>query len=117
MNEIEVRKVENFYNYDYIVYPTSYINPLGKKSLLNENLKSKIAGPCHILFDLLLCNGNCFNRFYEVEFDGSQIQKRTIENVSFDRAQDVDFIENYYRQNPKALTQGVLVASEYMMHC
>lgn len=117
MNGIVIREVSNFHGYDYIVYPTTYVNPLLNKVTLSENIRKQINKPCHILFDLLLCNGDCFNRFFGVDFNGEKIDRHSLENVSFDSVSDIKFIEKYYSQNPNTLTKGTLVKSEYLQHC
>lgn len=53
---------------EYIVYPSSYINPLKNISRLEGQLKEVITKPCKVLIDLLPCNGNAFNRFVEFYF-------------------------------------------------
>lgn len=115
MKDIVIRKVENMVGYDYIVYPTSYINPLLNKKLLSSKLSESIHENSKILFDLLLCNGNCFNRFCKGTFDGTKI--KSLEFANIDDESTIKFIEQYYAENRKTLSNGVLVRSEYMMHC
>ncbi len=117
MREVVIRKVDNMNGYDYIVYPTSYINPLLNQSELNMNLRKSIHKPCNILFDLLLCNGNCFNRFCRGTFDGTKILDESLELIDIDNNNMIKYIEMYYTQNRKALIKGVLVPNEYMQHC
>lgn len=117
MNEIEIRKVEDFNGFDFIIYPTSYINPLLKKSKLNESLKIKINKKSNLLFDLLLCNGDCYNRFCKVEFDGYKIIKSTLDVIELDCKKDIEYVEEFYREDKKLLTKGVITTKEYMLHC
>jgi hypothetical protein len=116
MKEVVIRKVDNMGGYDYIIYPTSYINPLLNQLELNANLRISIHRPCIILFDLLLCNGNCFNRFCKGTFDGVKILDESLELVDISISM-VKFVEKYYTENKKTLRSGVLVPSEYMQHC
>lgn len=115
MKEVVIRKVD-MYEYDYIVYPTSYINPLLNQKELNANLRKSLHRPCNILFDLLLCNGNCFNRFCKGRYDGVKILDESLELVDIGNEM-IEFIEKYYVENRKTLTKGVLVPKEYMLHC
>lgn len=117
MKEAVVKKVDNLEGCSYIVYPTSYINPLLKRSELNTNLKKVVNAPCNILFDLLLCNGNCFNRFCKGIFDGQQIADDSIELVDIKNEKVIKMIEKYYSENKKLLKNGVLTHGEYMRHC
>ena len=40
-----------------------------------------------------------------------------MELVDFQSKEEIKTIERYYTENKKALTKGILVKSEYMMHC
>lgn len=81
MNKIIIEKLDNVDGYDYIIYPSSYMNPLSKIKRLNEKLKNKINYPCTLLFDLLLCNGDNFNRFAKAYYDGEKVVRDSIEVV------------------------------------
>ncbi|MGN0169430.1 MAG: type II toxin-antitoxin system RnlB family antitoxin [Lachnospiraceae bacterium] len=117
MKEVVIKKVDNLEGCEYIVYPTSYINPLLKRSELNANLKKVVDAPCNVLFDLLLCNGNCFNRFCKGIFDGQQILNDSLELVDIRNEKEIEVIEKYYLDNTKVLKNGVLTPKEYMQHC
>lgn len=117
MNQIVVRKVDDFYDYDYIIYPTTYINPLLKQALLNEILKKETRKRCKILFDLLLCNGDCFNRFCKGIFDGNKMLDDSLDLVEISDNEKIKYVEKYYANNKGALKKGVLVPREYMVHC
>lgn len=116
MNKIIVRKVNNCMDYNYVVYPTTYINPLAKPSTLNMQLKEQNVDAGFILFDLLLCNGENFNRFAKAYYDGTKIVSSSIELVDI-TDEEVQIVEQYYAQNKSALKKGVLVPSEYLLHC
>ena len=92
MNEITIRKLDSIDEYDYIIYPSSYINPLSKIKRLNEKLKNKINYPCTLLFDLLLCNGDNFNRFAKAYYDGEKIIRDSIEVVKIE-GKELEIIE------------------------
>lgn len=116
MNEIIVREFTQL-DYDYIVYPTTYINPLAKLNLLNEQLRTVVGRPCELLFDLLLCNGDNFNRFAKVAFDGEKIERASMEVVEDLSTEVVSMIELYYKEDVTSLKKGVLVPGEYLLHC
>ncbi|MFQ7489345.1 MAG: type II toxin-antitoxin system RnlB family antitoxin [Lachnospiraceae bacterium] len=116
MNEIMIRELDSIDGYDYVIYPSSYINPLSKIKLLNEKLKNKINYPCTLLFDLLLCNGDNFNRFAKAYYDGEKVVRDSIEIVELDE-NEIDFIEQYYKECKNLLKNGVLTPQEYMLHC
>lgn len=95
MNEIIIEKLNNVDGYDYIIYPSSYMNPLSKIKRLNEKLKNKINYPCTLLFDLLLCNGDNFNRIAKAYYDGEKVIRDSIEVV------DVSLLKKTRNQNIK----------------
>lgn len=82
---------------------------------LNQELKSRIGIPCNVLVDLLLCNGNNFNRFVRFFFDGHCIDKASIEIVKLNRAEEID-INEFYRNNRDIIKNGVLVPHEYLQY-
>ena len=116
MNELAIRESSCIDGYDYIIYPSSYINPLSKLKMLNEKLKGKIDYPCTILFDLLLCNGDNFNRFAKVYYDGEKIVRDSIEIVELEEF-EISIVEQYYKECKSTLKNGVLTPQEYMLHC
>lgn len=82
MHEFMIKKVDNIDGYDYIIYPSSYINPLSEIKHFETKLKEKgINHQCTLLFDLLSCNGNDFNRFAKAYYDGEKIVRSSIEVV------------------------------------
>lgn len=114
MKEIKIveRKV---LNNDYIIFPTSYINPMADLRFLNQELKSRIGIPCNVLVDLLLCNGDNFNRFVRFFFDGHSIDKDSIEIVKLNSAEESD-VNEFYRNNKDIIKNGVLVPHEYLKY-
>ncbi len=100
---------------EYVMYPSSYMNPMKNISSLELNLCDRIKKPCTILVDLLLCNGNSFNRFLELYFDGTHIDRNTIEIVSLN-IDDKKSVNEFYKLNKKMLFNSVLEPSEYMTY-
>ena len=100
---------------EYVMFPSSYINPMKNISSLELTICDFIKKPCIILVDLLLCNGNSFNRFLELHFDGKHIDRNTIEIVSLDN-DDEKKVNEFYKRNKKLLFDSVLTPSEYMTY-
>ncbi|MEK5428290.1 type II toxin-antitoxin system RnlB family antitoxin [Cytobacillus sp. FSL R7-0680] len=104
MKNYEIHKLNN--EYPYIVFSTSYINPLEEIEDIEKELNSQFQGK--VLFDLLLSNGLTSNRFLEAEFDGRKFQYSSIKPVmNLD-----DLIKNesihFYRENHDLLQNSVL---------
>ncbi|WP_179863436.1 MULTISPECIES: type II toxin-antitoxin system RnlB family antitoxin [Bacillus] len=106
MKSYEIQKVHNSQAYSYVVYSTSYINPLDEIDYIQQEFGNQFEGK--VLFDLLLSNGISPNRFLEVEFDGYQFVDssfRALENV------DVLIRETsgtFYRNRPDYLANSIL---------
>lgn len=82
MHEFMIKETDSIYEYDYIIYPSSYINPLSEIKHFEKKLKEKgINHQCTLLFDLLPCNGDNFNRFAKAYYDGEKIVRSSIEVV------------------------------------
>lgn len=103
MKYYDIRKLNNSC-YDYLIFSTSYVNPLecvnDIESSLKENNYSKV------LFDLLLSNGNSTNRFIEATFDGRKLENfQTCENVDIEIKRESG---RYYQDNNNLLKNSVL---------
>lgn len=114
MREIEIVK-RNVLDNEYVVYPVSYINPMMNIVDLDMELQEKIGMPCNVLVDLLLCNGNNFNRFIKFHFDGKRIDRLTIETTKLNGKEEND-INEFYRKNRSIIKNGVLAPSEYLRY-
>lgn len=100
---------------DYIIYPTSYINPLSNMVALEKYLFSNVGMPCELIVDLLLCNGDEFNRFVYFSFDGKCIKKDSIRIINIaDEAERA--INSFYKSHKDILKRGVLLPEEYMRY-
>ncbi len=117
MNKIVVRELNSCLEYSYAIYPTTYINPLAKIGTLNMQLEEHNLGSCWILFDLLLCNGDNYNRFAKAYYDGSKVVPSSIELVENLTSESIKMIEEYYASDRSTLKKGVLVPGEYLLHC
>lgn len=114
MREIKIVK-RKVLNNDYIIFPVSYINPLANLNMFEKELINNVGIECNILVDLLLCNGNNFNRFVSLEFNGSNIDRSSIKIVALNTSEQND-VNEFYKENKNVISNGVLVPSEYMTY-
>lgn len=90
MSLINIQRIDE---YNAVAYATSYINPLSNLSETSNELSNKIDGSCNILFDLLLSNGNSYNRFVYCKFDGNTIMRETIDIIDKNEMKHIYEIE------------------------
>ena len=102
---------EQYGKYAAIVYPVSYLNPIDDIKLISMELREHLPADCYILFDLLLSNGDNFNRFAEVYFDGNEISSRAV-SVTEVPTEELKRLNLYYRGKTKELSKSVLSAKE-----
>lgn len=57
--------------YRAVIFATGVINPLSVLSDIEKEL-SNTCGPCNIIFDLLLSNGETSNRYISAFYDGKR---------------------------------------------
>ena len=93
--------------YSAIVYPISYQNPIEDIQLISHELMEHIPAGSYVLFDLLLSNGDNFNRFAEVMFNGVEISCREISVITVPTS-EMQSINSYYRGKTKELSKSVL---------
>jgi hypothetical protein len=60
---IDFRK---YNKYSAVIYSASYVNPFDSIAEITAEIKKHLTGTGFLLFDLLLSNGDSFNRFVEV---------------------------------------------------
>lgn len=65
-----------------VVFATSCCNPLSNMDQLSNELSHTIQESCDILFDLLLSNGDSYNRFVMCKFDGTAIVRESIDIIN-----------------------------------
>lgn len=97
--------------YSAIIYPVSYLNPIEDIQSISEELKKHLTAGCYVLFDLLLSNGDNFNRFAEVYYDGNDIQTSAV-SITEIPSSEVQGLNMYYRGKTKELSKSVLSAKE-----
>ena len=114
MRKINIIK-EVIGNNKVVVYPSSYINPMSDLVFFEQELVAAKCEPGNVLIDLLLCNGDNFNRFSSFYFDGKRIIRNTIDLV-FLSEKDEERVNAFYSNNKSILKNSVLVKSEYMTY-
>lgn len=98
--------------YPVVIYSISYENPIQDMFEISEKLCEIWHNSCDVLFDLLLSNGDEFNRFAIAHFNGKVIEYDTIRVAqNFDNI-DVKSINEYYKNNIAVLNNGILTASQ-----
>ena len=97
--------------YSAIVYPVSYLNPIDEIQLISIELRKHLPAGCYVLFDLLLSNGNNFNRFAEAFFDGNDINIGSV-SVTEVPKEELKKLNLYYRGKTKELSKSVLSTKE-----
>lgn len=106
MKSYEIKKLHNSDFYPYVIYSTSYINPLEEIEGIQDELNNQFEGT--VLFDLLLSNGVSSNRFVEAEFDGQSF----IYNSFRIPSTIDDFIKEisveFYKKHPEYLKSSIL---------
>jgi hypothetical protein len=67
-------------SYRFFIFATSGTNPLSGISEIEKQL-AKRDGPCSVLFDLLLSNGETSNRYISAFFDGTRFNPESFKTV------------------------------------
>ncbi|MBU8967513.1 type II toxin-antitoxin system RnlB family antitoxin [Bacillus safensis] len=106
MKNYEIQELHNCQMYPFVVFSTSYVNPLEDIEYIQEELKDRFEGK--VLFDLLLSNGNSSNRYLEAEFNGFHF-----DFSSFKVLEKVDtFLKEttgrFYQNHPNYLPNSIL---------
>lgn len=98
--------------YSAIIYSTSFYNPLENVNDISKDLSHNLFNSCFILFDLLLSNGNSFNRFVEVYFNGKEIEKSSIHIVTINNTSNLSYINSHYKNRFHDINNSILSPSE-----
>lgn len=98
--------------YKAVIYSNSYLNPIQDIKKISLDLCCHINTEGILLFDLLLSNGENFNRFAEAYFNGKEIIVDTIRTIEMYDNKFLDEINSFYKGNYKLLNESVLTASE-----
>lgn len=98
--------------YSAIVYSASYVNPFEEILDISLEIKKTLSYGGFVLFDLLLSNGDNFNRFAEAYFDGREIKRDSINIISLDNVKELKQINSYYKGRLAELNNSILTPSE-----
>ncbi|WP_418750025.1 type II toxin-antitoxin system RnlB family antitoxin [Frisingicoccus sp.] len=98
--------------YQAVIYSVSYNNPIHDIREISEYMRKHIDVEGYVLFDLLLSNGENFNRFTEGYFDGYEISFNSLKVIELTDAQEIQAINSFYQNNRKLLDNSVLSPSE-----
>ena len=104
MKEYQVKKYPDI---GYMVFSISESNPTDYiLSIEEELLKKQYSG--HVFFDLLLTNGNNFNRYLKAYFDGGKFQQNSYTILSEPEVKLKKKSVNFYQKNIKFLEHSIL---------
>ena len=97
-----------------LVLSTNYESPLGYIGILGKELDAmNFTGI--VLFDLLLCNGNVYNRFVEVPFSSGQFNRSSMTIIDHTEIDDFTLAmsSDFYKSNCFLLeTNHILLEEE-----
>ena len=65
--------------YNIVIYSICYENPINELGAISNELANNNVSPNYVLFDLLACNGESFNRYAVGFFDGERIDYNSID--------------------------------------
>lgn len=106
MKNYEIQELHNYQMYPFVVFSTSYVNPLEDIECIQEELKNRFKGK--VLFDLLLSNGNSSNRYLEAEFNGFQFVPSSFKVLEKVDAFIKEITGMFYQNHPDYLSNSVL---------
>lgn len=104
-------QLSNSGKYAGIVYAASYLNPLYDVNEVEKGLHDMQVKPGIVLFDLLLTNGDNFNRFAEVIYDGNKLNLQNAQVVKLNPPFRKR-IDSFYKGKAKLVSGGVLSPSQ-----
>lgn len=100
-------KVENYNDIGCMIFSTSEYNPTDFLSNIEKDLiERKYIG--NVIFDLLLSNGNNYNRYIEANFDGTCFNSNSYELIESPKLELKKKSLNFYRENINFLENSIL---------
>lgn len=102
--------------YSAVIYSASYKSPFESIADITKEIRINLSDAGFILFDLLLSNGDGFNRFAEAYFDGYEIKRETICVINLNDANQLKYFNSHYKGRTVELNNSVLAPSEKYMH-
>lgn len=98
--------------YNAIAYSTSLINPLSNLCEVSNILKCNHINSGHILFDLLLSNGENFNRFVAGYYNGIELERESLEIIQISDIEILKVINLFYKGNSDYFKNSALTTSQ-----
>jgi len=106
MKNYKIQKVNTNIKYEYIIFainddsPLEYLQDI-EKDLAKKNFKGLV------LFDLLLSNGDEYNRYVEAYFNGKSFELSSFKGPTLN--QEIERISiNFFKKHPEFIDKGVL---------
>lgn len=96
--------------YSAVIYSASYVSPLDDLLLIEEDLRFHVLKGTYVLFDLLLSNGENYNRFVEGFFDGKTVKQESLKIVDI-AGKELELINKHYAGKARILNNSVLTPS------
>ena len=103
----EIKRIKNA-DFSAIIYSISYENPLQDMDSISHELLFNFHAPCDVLFDLLLSNGEEFNRFALGHFDGKKLNYESLRTIEIEDLNLIKQINSYYSGKFAYLKNSVL---------
>ena len=97
--------------YPYIIFSTSYLNPMDQREALEKDLK-QIGVNGKILFDLLLSHGNTPDRFCEANLNGDKISEESLKSTEAISKKIKEISIDFYHSQQHFLENSVLSKSQ-----
>lgn len=111
MTSLEIAKLNNS-KYKYLILFTSNIESIMDVEGVSSCLRKNNCLPGELLFDLLLVNGNAFNRFVEAYYDGEKLDPKTYNIVDVVDSSITNRAKTFFRNNSKFLNNSILTMPE-----
>jgi len=106
----EIKKLNMSKGFKTVVIATGYENPLSSLSDISIRLQDlSCTQQEEVLFDLLCTNGNEWNRFVAIQYDGKNLLRSTFHVVSESEieAEVLQSQRVYFKSHPELLTNSV----------
>lgn len=97
--------------YSAIIYATSLINPINEINNISVELRKHLSPNSYVLFDLLLSNGENFNRFADLYYNDDKITLAQVD-VTEITPEALGEINSWYKGKYQYLNHSVLSPSQ-----
>ena len=97
--------------YDVIIYSEARRSPFDNIREIEVDLRKMDLAHNKILFDMILCRGNTYERFIKCDFDGSLLLKNTMEVVFISKKDALRKISvNYLSSEEDKINNSILTS-------